>query len=303
MATELLEINAIDGAADLFPVQYKTTKVEGLDIFYREAGDPTNPSVLLLHGFPTSSFMFRELIPRLATHYHVVAPDYPGFGLSSAPPVTEWNYTFDHLYEVIHAFTHQLGMESYSLYMQDYGGPVGFRLASHHPAKVQALIIQNSNAYEEGLTEAALPLKTYGQTGDPKIGEALLELLTLKMTKFQFLEGAAHPERVSPDNWLVVQPLLDRPGNREIQLALFRNYSSNVANYPAWHEYLRKSQPPVLVTWGKNDPLFTTRNVDELQRDMHNIEVHLLDGGHFALDEYPGEIAAYMHAFLAKNIR
>ncbi len=301
--TTQLEVSDIIGAADSFPVQYKTTQIEGLDIFYREAGDPDNPTILLLHGFPTSSFMFRELIPLLALDYHVVAPDYPGFGLSSAPPASQWNYTFDHLYEVIHAFTHQLGLDSYSLYMQDYGGPVGFRLASRHPEKVQALIIQNSNAYEEGLTEAGLPLKTFGETGDPKVGAVLEEFLTLEMTRFQFLEGAAHPERVSPDNWLVVQPLLDRTGNKEIQMALFRDYASNVAAYPSWHEYLRRSQPPVLVTWGQNDPIFSTKNVDELQRDVHNIEVHLLDGGHFALDEYPGEIAAFMRAFLAKNIR
>jgi len=285
------------------PVAYKTVKVEGLDIFYREAGDPNKPTILLLHGFPTSSFMFRELIPRLAPDYHVVAPDYPGFGLSSAPLVTEWNYTFDHLYEVVDAFTQQLGLSHYSLYMQDYGGPIGFRLASRHPERVQALVIQNTNAYVNGLTDLALPLKTYGETGDPEIGEALRGLLKLDMTKTQWLHGASHPELVSPDNWLVVQPLLDRPGNEEIQLALFRDYSSNVASYPEWQDYLKKSQPPVLVTWGKNDPFFTTKNVDNLQRDVRNTEVHLLDGGHFALDEYPQEIADYMLAFLQKNVR
>lgn len=283
-------------------VQYKTAQVEGLEIFYREAGNPSKPTLLLLHGFPTSSFMFRELIPRLAADFHVVAPDYPGFGLSSAPPASEWNYSFDHLYEVIHAFTHRLGLNSYSLYMQDYGGPVGFRLASRHPERVQALVIQNANLYEEGLTEAGQPIKLYGQTGDPVIGEQLAGMLTLEMTRFQFLHGAAHPERISPDNWLVVQPLLDRIGNREIQLALFKNYSSNIAAYPAWHEYLRASQPPILVMWGQNDPLFSTRNVEMLQRDVANIEVHLLDGGHFALDEYPDEIAGAMRAFLAKNV-
>lgn len=284
-------------------VRYKTAQIEGLEIFYREAGDPAQPTVLLLHGFPTSSFMFHELIPRLAADYHVVAPDYPGFGLSSAPPADEWDYTFDHLCEVTNAFTQRLNLTRYTLYMQDYGGPIGFRLASRHPERVQALVIQNANLYEEGLTEAGQPIKLYGQTGDPKIGEALASMLTLEMTKFQFTHGAAHPERISPDNWLVVQPLLDRPGNREIQLALFLNYSSNIAAYPVWHDYLRASQPPVLVVWGQNDPLFSTRNVELLQRDVRHIEAHLLDGGHFALEEYPDEVAAAMRGFLTKNVR
>ncbi len=282
-------------------VTYNTVKIDGLDIFYREAGDKNKPTILLLHGFPTSSFMFRNLIPALADKFHVVAPDYPGFGQSSMPKVDEFDYTFDNLTNVVEKFTNTIGLKKYSLYVQDYGGPVGFRLAVRNPDKMQALIIQNSNAYEEGLSEMAAPLRLYGETRDPKIAETLRGFLKLETTKFQYTDGAGNLNRVSPDTWTHDQALLDRAGNQEIQFALFADYSSNVKSYPAWHEYLRKNQPPMLVVWGKNDPFFTVKNIDGLRRDLKTVEVHLLDGGHFALEEYTKEIAGNIRNFFDKQ--
>jgi pimeloyl-ACP methyl ester carboxylesterase len=285
-------------------VNYNTVKIDGLDIFYREAGDPSKPTILLLHGFPTSSHMFRNLIPILADRFHLVAPDYPGFGQSSAPPADEFNYTFDNLAGVIDKFTNEVGLKKYSLYVQDYGSPVGFRLALKYPQKVQALIVQNGNAYEEGLSEAAGPLKTFGITRDAKTGEVLRGLLKPEATRYQYIEGTRNPNRISPDTWTHDQALLDRPGNAEIQLALFADYASTIKAYPAWHSYLREHQPPTLVVWGKNDPFFSVKNIDGFRRDLKNVEVHLLDGGHFALEEYGDEIAERIRGFFtAQRIR
>jgi pimeloyl-ACP methyl ester carboxylesterase len=279
-------------------VTYNTVKIEGLDIFYREAGDPSKPTILLLHGFPTSSHMFRNLMPALAERFHLVAPDYPGFGQSSAPPVNEFNYTFDNLAGVIDKFTSTIGLKRYSLYLQDYGSPVGFRLALKNPGRVQALIVQNGNAYEEGLSPAAAPLKTYGETRDPKIAEALRGFLKAETTKFQYTEGARHLNRISPDTWTHDQALLDRPGNAEIQLALFADYASNIKSYPVWHEYLRKHQPPTLIVWGRNDPFFTVAGAEAFLRDLPKAELHLLDTGHFALEEESEGIADHIRRFL-----
>ena len=282
-------------------VTYNTVKIDGLDIFYREAGDRSKPTILLLHGFPTSSFMFRNLIPQLADNFHVVAPDYPGFGQSSAPDVKQFNYTFDNLANVIDKFTLAVGIKRYAIYVQDYGSPVGFRLAVKNPEKISAIIEQNGNAYLEGLSEAAAPLRLYGETRDPKIAETLRGFLKPETTKFQYTHGAKNLNRVSPDTWTHDQALLDRPGNADIQLALFADYSSNVKAYPVWHEYLRKNQPPTLVVWGKNDPFFTLKNIDGFRRDLKEPEIHLLDGGHFALEEYTDEIAQYIKQFFAKR--
>ncbi len=288
---------------DMLQVTYNTVKINGLDIFYREAGDKSKPTILLLHGFPTSSFMFRNLIPQLAGKYHVVAPDYPGFGQSSMPQATEFDYTFENLTNIVDKFTKAVGITKYSLYVQDYGGPVGFRLAVKHPERIQALIIQNANAYEEGFSEMGEPLKVYGETRDPKIREALKGVLKLETTKFQYLHGARNPNLISPDTWTLDQAGLNRAGNQEIQLALFANYWSNVKSYPIWQAYLRKNQPPTLVVWGRNDPFFTTKHIDGLRRDLKTPEIHLLDGGHFALEEYADEIAAYIKGFLEKYIK
>jgi pimeloyl-ACP methyl ester carboxylesterase len=282
-------------------VTYRTVKIDGLDIFYREAGERSKPTILLLHGFPTSSFMFRNLMPRLADKFHVIAPDYPGFGQSSAPAAGEFSYTFDNLANVVDKFTVAVGLKNFSLYVQDYGSPVGFRLALKNPQKVQALIVQNGNAYEEGLTENAAPLKLFGPTRDPKIEAGLRAMMKLEGTKYQYVDGAREVGKISPDAWTHDQALLDRPGNVEIQLALLADYASNVKAYPAWHEYLRKNQPPTLIVWGKNDPYFNLKNIDGFQRDLKTVEVHVLDGGHFALEEYTDEIAAYIRGFFDKQ--
>ena len=284
-------------------VLYKTAKVKGLDIFYREAGSPTNPTLLLLHGFPTSSQMFRNLIPQLADRYHLVAPDYPGFGNSSAPPVDKFNYTFDNLAEVIDEFAQNLKLERYSLYVQDYGAPVGYRLALKHPERVQALIVQNGNAYEEGLRDFWTPIKAYWKDRSAQNAEPLRKFLTYEATKWQYTNGARDVEQISPDAWTADQYLLDRPGNDDIQLQLFYDYSSNPPLYPRWQAYFRKYQPPTLVVWGKNDFIFPAEGAETYKRDLKNLEFHLLDTGHFALEEDGDLIAKYIGDFLAKHVR
>lgn len=287
--------------APVHSTMHKTIKVDGLDIFYREAGPADAPVVLLLHGFPTSSHMFRNLIPALSDRYHVIAPDYPGYGQSSMPSVTEFKYTFDNLTNVVEAFTEELNLKSYSLYLMDYGAPVGFRLAAKHPERVRSLIIQNGNAYEEGLREFWAPFKTYWKDSSDKNAEALRKLLTLEATKWQYTHGTRQVETISPDNWLVDQTQLDRPGNKEIQLALFASYASNPPLYPKWQEYFRKHQPPTLIVWGKNDLIFPADGAEPYRRDLKNLEFHLIDTGHFALEEEGRQISSLIRGFLAKQ--
>lgn len=285
-------------------VFYRTTQVDGLDIFYREAGPQDAPSVLLLHGFPTSSHMFRDLIPALADKYHVIAPDYPGFGYSSMPDVDEFDYTFDNLANVIDKFVQQVGLETYSIYLMDYGAPVGFRLAVKHPQRVQTLIVQNGNAYDEGIdNDFWKPIKGYWENPSHQQGDRLRSLLTLEATKWQYTHGVRNPETISPDTWGHVQPLLDRPGNQEIQLALFYSYGSNPPLYPQWQDYLRTHQPPTLIVWGQNDAIFPAVGAHPYKRDLRNLEFHLLDTGHFALEEDGAEIAALIQRFLGENVR
>ncbi|MGL4398872.1 MAG: alpha/beta fold hydrolase [Luteolibacter sp.] len=280
---------------------HKTIKVDGLDIFYREAGPADAPVLLLLHGFPTSSHMFRNLIPALSDRYHVIAPDYPGYGQSSMPSVSEFKYTFDNLANVVEAFTEKLSLKSYSLYLMDYGAPVGFRLAAKHPERVKSLIIQNGNAYDEGLREFWAPFKTYWNDSSDTNAEALRKLLTLEATRWQYTHGTRQVEAISPDNWLVDQTLLDRPGNKEIQMALFTSYGSNPPLYPKWQEYFRKHQPPTLIVWGKNDIIFPADGAEPYRRDLKNLEFHLIDTGHFALEEEGGKISTLIRGFLAKQ--
>tara|TARA_R110002111_G_scaffold247140_5_gene310225 strand:- start:40509 stop:41510 length:1002 start_codon:yes stop_codon:yes gene_type:complete len=283
-------------------VQYRTLKVNGLDIFYREAGPKEAPTILLLHGFPTSSHMFRNLIPELADKYHVIAPDFPGFGYSSAPPVNQFEYSFASLAEVTEQFTEQLKLKKYSLYLMDYGAPVGFRLAAKHPERVETLIIQNGNAYDEGLDNPFWePVKAYWKNPSPEQGNKLRSLLTLDATKWQYTHGVRNLSLISPDTWSHVQPLLDRPGNQEIQLALFLSYGSNPPLYPQWQEYLRTHQPPTLIVWGKNDPIFPAAGAYPYKRDLKNLEFHLLDTGHFALEEEGLTIAQLMRTFLGRQ--
>ncbi len=282
---------------------YKTAKVKNLDIFYREAGPKDAPTIVLLHGFPTSSQMYRNLIPALADKYHVIAPDYPGFGQSSMPSVNEFDYSFAKITDIVDDLLQQLGTERYSLYVQDYGGPVGFRLAVKHPERVQSLIVQNGNAYEEGLREFWNPIKAYWKERTPDNADILRgKLFSFDATKWQYTNGVRNLQDLDPSTWTADQFLLDRPGNQEIQLKLFYEYGFNPPLYPEWQAYFRKYQPPMLIVWGKNDKIFPAEGAYPYKRDLKNVEFHLLDTGHFALEEDGPEIAAYMRAFLAKNV-
>lgn len=284
-------------------VRYKTVEVEGQQVFYREAGPEDAPTVLLLHGFPTSSHMFRDLIPRLADRYHVVAPDYPGYGHSSAPPVDEFDYTFDNLARVVAGFIDRVGLERYSLYLMDYGAPVGFRVAAAAPERVDALVIQNGNAYDEGIdNDFWKPIKRYWANRSTENGDALRSLLTLDATQWQYTHGVRDAEAISPDTWDHVQPLLDRAGNQEVQLALFYSYGSNPPLYPAWQRYLREHQPPTLIVWGKNDAIFPDAGAYPYKRDLRDLEFQLFDTGHFALEEDGADIARIMRDFLDRKV-
>jgi len=290
--------------SDATRVTYHTTQVDGLKIFYREAGPKNAPTVVLLHGFPSSSHMFRELIPRLSDKYHVVAPDYPGFGYSDAPSTDNFAYTFDHLADVVDHFLDQQGITKFSIYIQDYGAPVGFRLATRHPERIQAIITQNGNAYDEGLAPFwAETLYPYWKDPNPTNEAKVRGLLSLDTTKFQYTQGFRNPENVNPDAYTFDQMTLDRPGNDKIQLALFYDYRKNPPLYPAWHKYLREKQPPVLIVWGKNDPIFIYPGAEAFLKDVPNAEIHPLDTGHFALEEEGAQIAQLIRAFLEKNVQ
>jgi len=276
---------------------YRTVAVDGLDIFYREAGPSDAPTLLLLHGFPSSSHMYRDLIPALADRFHLVAPDYPGFGYSAAPPADAFAYTFDHLADVMEGFVRALGLARFGLYIQDYGAPVGLRLATRHPDWIEALVVQNAVAHEEGLGAAFDVVKAIWADRTPRTEQGIRDLLTPAFTKLQYVSGARDPGRVSPDAWTLDQTFLDRPGNDAIQIDLQDDYRTNPPLYPAWQAYFRAHQPPTLVAWGKNDLLFTVAGALAYQRDLTDIEVHLLDAGHFALEEESAAIAALIARF------
>jgi pimeloyl-ACP methyl ester carboxylesterase len=282
---------------------FHTVSIDGLDIFYREAGSRDNPTILLLHGFPTSSHMFRNLMPALADRFHLVAPDYPGYGNSSMPTVNEFDYTFDRLAEIVEKFITAIDLKKYSLYVMDYGAPIGYRIAAKYPERVQALIVQNGNAYEEGLREFWEPIEAYWQDRSPENADKLRHLFTLEATKWQYTNGVSNLESISPDTWNMDQPFLDRPGNEEIQLALFYSYGTNPPLYPQWQEYFRKYQPPTLIVWGKNDYIFPAEGAYPYQRDLKDVEFHLLDTGHFALEEDGDAIANYIGQFLTSRLQ
>ncbi|HEV3198466.1 MAG TPA: alpha/beta hydrolase [Bryobacteraceae bacterium] len=302
-------LNGIDpagasGQAIQPKISYRNQKVGDINIFYREAGSPSRPAVVLLHGFPSSSHMYRGLIPKLAERYRVIAADMPGFGYSDQPAAGKFAYTFAHLTDVMDEFLSAIGVQKYSIYVMDYGSPVGFRLFVKHPERIQAIISQNGNAYVEGLSPFwAEFLEPYWKERNAKTEKKVRGLLALETTRFQYTQGARDPESINPDSYTFDQMILDRPGNPEIQLALFYDYRTNVQQYPQWHETLRRAQPPLLAVWGKNDPIFSPPGAEAFRRDIPKAEIRFLDTGHFALEEDLDEIADRVLAFLDKNVR
>jgi len=272
-------------------VSFHHVAADGVDVFYRAAGPADAPVILLLHGYPTSSHMFRELIPLLASKYRVIAPDLPGFGFTTVPAGRNYKYTFDAIAKTIEAFVDALHLTRYAIYIFDYGAPTGLRLALAHPERVTAIVSQNGNAYEEGLGDAWDPIKAYWKEPTQEHREGLRQFLSLEMTKWQYTHGVANPEVIAPESYTLDQALMERPGNKEIQLDLILDYATNVALYPKFQEYFRTSQPPLLAIWGKNDPFFIPPGAEAYKRDNPNAKVTMLDTGHFALETHVEEIA------------
>lgn len=281
-------------------VHYRQVSVDNVEVFYRESGPKDAPHVLLLHGFPTSSHMYRYLIPILAERYHVVAPDLPGFGFTKAPPRDVFAYRFEALTQIIDRFTEILELQRFVVMVFDYGAPLGFRLALRHPERIAGIISQNGNAYEEGLSEGWNPIQAYWEEPSVENREALRGFLQAGTTKWQYTRGAHDASLIAPEAYTLDQALLDRPGNDEIQLDLFLDYASNVALYPEFHEYFRQYQPRLLAVWGKNDPFFLPPGAEAFSRDNPNAEVHFVDAGHFALETKGSEVASLIVSFLSR---
>ena len=284
-------------------ILYAKEKVDGLEIFYREAGDPSKPTLVLLHGFPTSSQMYRKVLNGLHDDYHMIAPDYPGFGGSSVPSSEEFTYTFDNIAVVMDKFLEQKGVKTYTLMIQDYGAPIGFRIATKHPERVQGLIIMNGNAYEEGLGEAGwAPIFKYWKSKDVELGKTIAkEVFSYEGMKWQYTHGTKNPHLINPDNWVLDTAKITRPGQTEIQLGLFYDYQNNVKLYPEWQKYLRDNQPPALIVWGKNDAFFPESGAVAYKRDLKNIDYNILDTGHFPLEEEGPFIIKKIHEFMGKQ--
>lgn len=278
---------------------YRTITIAGQKIFYREAGAEGLPVLLLLHGFPASSFMFRELMEQLSDQFHIFAPDYPGFGYSDAPSPAEFAYTFDHLADVIERFTEKLGLERYGLYMQDFGGPVGFRLAARHPENVTFLVVQNANAYEEGLPDSFwAPVRTLWQDPSPQHRQMICDAgMSDEALEWNYTHGVQDASAISPDSWELQRALLSRPGNKEAMLDLLYDYRSNPPLYPAWQAYFRQHKPPTLIVWGQHDIIFPASGAHPYRRDLPNADFHLLDTGHFALEDHSSVIAGHIKEF------
>ena len=290
-------------AAAAEPTHYRTVAVDGSKIFYREAGPATAPTILLLHGWGASSFMFRNLIPILSARYHVVAPDLPGFGLTEGPSRETFDYDFDNLSKVVDDFTAKVGLEKYAIYVFDYGAPTGYRLALKHPEKITAIISQNGNAYEEGLSQGWTPIRAYWNQPTQANRDALRAFMTLKTNRWQYEEGVTDKSIIEPEAYLLSQASFDKPGNVEIQLDLFGDYKSNVALYPKFQAYFRDRKPPLLAVWGRNDPFFLPAGAEAYKRDNPNAEVRFFDTGHLALETHNAEIGATIMDFLGRNVR
>ena len=283
-------------------IAHRTADIGGQKIFYREAGRRDAPALLLLHGFPTSSHMYRNLIPALADAYHVIAPDLPGFGFSDAPDRAQFAYTFENLAGVIDRFTDAVGLGQYAIFVFDYGAPVGLRLAVRHPGRVTAIISQNGNAYAEGLSDGWNPIQRYWEEPTAENREALREFLTPAITRWQYLHGVADPALVAPEGYTLDSALMARPGTDEIQLDLLLDYASNVALYPTFQAYFREHRPPLLAVWGKNDPFFLPPGAEAFKRDIPDAQIRFFDTGHFALETHDREIAAVVRDFLARTL-
>ncbi|MFG1793407.1 alpha/beta fold hydrolase [Nocardia sp. NPDC049149] len=282
---------------------YRDITIDGTRISYREAGSRDNPTLLLLHGFPASSFMFRDLIDRLADRFHLLAPDYPGFGHSDAPDPKEFTYTFDNLTDVVERFTKELALDRYALYLQDFGGPIGFRLATRHPDRVTFFVIQNANAYEEGLPDSFwTPLRAFWNDPSPANRAAIREAgMSDAALQWNYTHGVQDPTRIDPDSWLLQSALLNRPGNKEAMLDLLYDYRTNPSLYPEWHAYFRTHQPPTLITWGANDEIFPESGAHPYLRDLPNADLNILPTGHFALEDHADEIAAHITRFVHRS--
>lgn len=278
-------------------VHYNTTRIEGVDVFYREAGPRSAPVLLLLHGFPTSSNMFRNLIPRLASSFRVIAPDYPGYGFSGMPDRKDFAYTFENMTNIVDQLLQQLGLSSYTLYVMDYGAPIGYRLALRHPGRIKGLVVQNGNAYDEGLLQFWDPIKKYWGEPSAENREALRFLVGAEATKWQYQNGVNDVSHLDPTTWTLDQALMDRPGNGDIQLDMLYDYRTNVPLYPQFQEFFRKYQPPMLIVWGKNDFIFPPEGAIPYKRDLPKVETHLLDTGHFALETHCDDIASHIEQF------
>lgn len=306
-ATLLMANSTMSYAANnLSTVRQGFEKVDGLDIFFREAGNPSNPAIVLLHGFPSSSHMYREVLRGLADHYYLIAPDYPGFGNSSYPSAEVFTYSFDNLARVMDKFITQRGLKQYSLMIQDYGAPIGFRIATAHPERVQSIITQNGNAYKEGISPAGWgPVLEYWKTKTPALEQTIIEnVFSYEGMKWQYTHGTRQPELISPDNWNLDYAKISREGQHRVQLNLFYDYQNNLKLYPQWQQYLRDNQPPVLVVWGKNDAFFPVPGAEGYKRDVKDIDYNILDTGHFALEEEHEIIISKMRNFLSsRNIK
>ncbi|MCZ6803689.1 MAG: alpha/beta hydrolase [Proteobacteria bacterium] len=281
---------------------YHTINLDNQEIFYREAGPKDAPTLLLLHGFPISSYMFRNLLPALSYRFHVIVPDFPGFGNSAMPSADKFDYTFDHLADVTEQFVEKLNLNRYNLYLMDYGAPVGFRLAVRHPERVNSLIVQNGNAYEEGLRKFWDPIRKYWKDRTPDNAKALSGFIAPDGVQWQYTHGVRNEAAISPDNWNLDLRRLTPKGNPDIQLALFYDYQNNIPHYPAWQTYFRKHQPPTLIVWGKNDYIFTVKGAHPYKRDLKNIKFQSLDAGHFVLEEDGDVIAGYIRDFLSRTV-